>query len=390
MNEPNVMEEDWELLVSIMPEGWRELARETGATKGLRKVKGEDDCLRTLLLHLACGYSLRETAVRAREGGLAELSDVALLKRLRKSKDWLHGLCKGLLLQGSVGGSRARGERLRLVDATAIKEPGPTGSTWRIHYSLQWPQLSCDHFELTATQGCGCGETLARFPVRRGDHLLADRGYSHYEGVRHVSQSGAAITVRFRPGGARLLDDDQKPFALKRHLRRIKKTGEVACWPVQLAAGPAAEPASSRRPAPVPGRLCVLRKSKTATARAQARARRKASKNECLLQPDTLFYAGYVMIFTTASAEDFDARQILETYRLRWQIELVFKRFKRLAQMGHLPKEDPESSKAWLYGKLLVALLTERLIQKAESFSPWGYDMAPPPKTMATKPKPVA
>jgi hypothetical protein len=28
-----------------------------------------------------------------------------------------------------------------------------------------------------------------------------------------------------------------------------------------------------------------------------------------------------------------------------------------------------------------VALLTERLIQQAESFSPWGYDMAATPES---------
>src|SRR6187402_3729248 len=95
--EPNVMDEDWSVLVSLLPKRWRELARETQALKGLRKEKDEADYLRTLLLHLACGYSLRETAVRAREAHLAELSDVAILKRLRKSKEWLHALCRGLL-----------------------------------------------------------------------------------------------------------------------------------------------------------------------------------------------------------------------------------------------------------------------------------------------------
>lgn len=93
-----------------------------------------------------------------------------------------------------------------------------------------------------------------------------------------------------------------------------------------------------------------------------------------------------MIIFTTADPQRFDARQILETYRLRWQIELVFKRFKQLAQLGHLPKDDEESSKAWLYGKLLVALLSERLIEKAESFSPWGYELLAPP----SKPVPLA
>ncbi len=86
-------------------------------------------------------------------------------------------------------------------------------------------------------------------------------------------------------------------------------------------------------------------------------------------------YAKYVIVFTTFPENQFTAFDILEWYRIRWQIELVFKRFKQIAQFGHLPKYDDDSSKAWLYGKLFVALLTERLIDFAKSFSPWGYIM---------------
>lgn len=186
MSELNVMDEDWTLLLSMMPCGWRDLARETEAVKGLRKDKEEGDCLRTLLLHLGCGYSLRETAVRAREAGLATLSDVAVLKRLRKSKNWLHALCRRLLSEQMSLGRPVSGLSLRLIDATVIQEPGPTGSMWRIHYSLRWPELACDHFELTATQGPGTGESLTHFPVYPGEHLLADRAYSKYASVSHV------------------------------------------------------------------------------------------------------------------------------------------------------------------------------------------------------------
>ena len=59
------MDEDWDVLLSFFPRDWRELARDTGALKGLRKDKSVDNLLRTLLLHLGCGHSLRETAVRA-------------------------------------------------------------------------------------------------------------------------------------------------------------------------------------------------------------------------------------------------------------------------------------------------------------------------------------
>jgi hypothetical protein len=68
--------------------------------------------------------------------------------------------------------------------------------------------------------------------------------------------------------------------------------------------------------------------------------------------------------------------EVLRWYRLRWQIELVFKRFKQIAQLGHLPKYDDESAKAWLYGKIFTALITEKLISCARSISPWGCNFA--------------
>jgi hypothetical protein len=102
-----------------------------------------------MLMHVGCGFSLRETAWRAKQAGLAELSDVALLKRLRKCKDWFKGLCCDLFEQPKLPTQGQASQSLRLIDVTVIKEPGPTGNQWRIHYSFQWPSLQCDPFKLT-------------------------------------------------------------------------------------------------------------------------------------------------------------------------------------------------------------------------------------------------
>ena len=83
----------------------------------------------------------------------------------------------------------------------------------------------------------------------------------------------------------------------------------------------------------------------------------------------------YLVLFTAFPESEFLAADVLEWYRIRWQVELVFKRFKSFAQLGHLPKYDEESAKAWRYGKLLVALLVEKLISYATAISPWGYNL---------------
>ena len=125
------------------------------------------------------------------------------------------------------------------------------------------------------------------------------------------------------------------------------------------------------RSRPVPGRVCVLRKSGAAIRVAHRALRREASRKGRTVQPQTWEFAKYVIVSTTFPAAEFPAERVLEWYRLRWQVELVFKRFKSLAQLGHLPKHNDDSAKAWLYGKLLVALLVEKLIRDALACSPW-------------------
>ena len=82
--------------------------------------------------------------------------------------------------------------------------------------------------------------------------------------------------------------------------------------------------------------------------------------------------------------QEVPAWQVLEGYRLRWQIELTFKRLKSIVQMGHVPKQDDQSSRAWLYGKLLVALLSQKLARVGSVLSPWGYYL--PPEAALTEP----
>jgi hypothetical protein len=371
MSQKKPASEDWEVLKSFLPPDWRSLARRTDALKGLRQDKSEEKCLRTLLIHWAGGYSLRETVVRAREAELAELSDVALLKRLRKSEQWLYELCRSLFEEASLATDQpALGRRIRLIDATHVKEPGKTGSVWRIHYSLSWPSLRCDYFKLSASRGEGNGESLSHLPVRVGDCLLADRGYSTGPGIHQVTSQKADVILRLNPQGVRLLSAEGQLFPWSERLQTVTQPGQIKQWSVLV-------PLAGQLP--VEGRLCVIRKSEQATRLAHKKLRRKASKRGLALEPEILLYAGYVLVFTTLAEAEFPAETILEWYRLRWQIELVFKRFKQIARLGHLPKSDPQSAKAWLYGKLLVALLTEKLITHAKIVSPWGYPLQKTP-----------
>ena len=216
---------------------------------------------------------------------------------------------------------------------------------WRLHYSVRLPSLGCDFFKLTGTEGSGAG-----------DYVLADRGYSNAAGIRHVATAGGHVTVRVNSGTLPLETAAGEPFDLLAAVETLKRPGPVGVWTARTVAkgGP-----------PVLGRVCALRKTNEAIAAAHAKIRKTAQRKQSQVQPETLRFARYVVVFTTYPPEEFTAADVLEWYRLRWQVELVFKRFKSLARLGHLPKYDDDSAQAWLYGKLLVAPLVEKVLRHA-------------------------
>jgi|SRR5215475_6640252 len=278
MNKATIGEQSWQTLLSLLPNNWRELAVETGANLRLRGVPSLEALLRTLLLHLARGYSLHETVVRAKAAGVAELSAVALFKRLRNAEGWLKELCQALLpLTGLVLPTDPKAVRLRLVDSTTIKEPGKTGSLWRIQYSFQLPEFCCDYFGLSPAEGAGTGDSFLHFPVTRGDHLIGDRGYSYISGVEHIAAHGGRVLVRLNPLSLPLFTPAGRRFPLLRRIATLHTAGQVGEWSVVVQG-------DKRR---VPGRFCAVRKSAEAIKLAEKRLRRTASRKGREIRPET-------------------------------------------------------------------------------------------------------
>ena len=215
------MKEDWPILLSFFPSNWVEMASATDALKGLRKDKDAENYLRTLLIHIGCGYSMRETVTRAKLAGLADISDVAFLGRLRKAKDWLHSMCVALFEEKGVALNTGGDFEARLFDASIVKEPGKTGSLWRIHYSVKIPSLACDFFKISMTKGRGTGESFFQYPIKKGDYIIADRGYSRASGIHHVSSLSEFIIFRLNTGTLTFLARYGGSFSLLQNVTQI-------------------------------------------------------------------------------------------------------------------------------------------------------------------------
>jgi hypothetical protein len=365
MEKNNIIDEDWNILTSFFPEGWEKKAYATKAFIRKRNIPNPEILLRVLLIHLANGSSLRTTAAYAAEANLCQVNDVALLKRLRASGEWLRWMAEKLRNQFVSPDfliSLPNKPRIRLIDASMISEPGSTGSDWRIHYSFDLENLRCDDFKVT---DCKIGEGFTNFTARDQDLLIANRAYCHMKGISHIVGQSADVLVRYHSTALPLFNYRGKRINLLEKLRTLKET-MIGDWDVFISRD------TGER---IKGRICAIRKSKEAIVKDRKSILKVASKKQRQVKPETLEYAEYIILFTTLNRHRLKKEAAMLLYRARWQIEISFKRLKGIMDLGHLPKTDPDSCKAWLYGKMFVALLVERLFQEAETFSPWGFPL---------------
>lgn len=329
-------------------------ARETKALVRRRGLASAVDLLRLVLAYCLGERGLRLTAAWAAAVGLADISNVALLNRLRGCGDWL-GVLIGRVLAGAAPAA-SRGRLIRIVDATAVPQAGPAArkasKVWRIHSAFDLPGERFGHFELTDESG---GERLDRIPVVRGEIRLADRAYLQPDRIGAVLAAGADIVIRAGWKSARWLDARGEPLDLVALLCQAKDG--LIDQPIGIA---------RKGAAPLALRLVAIKKPAQAAAEARRKARRNAQREGRSLSTATLTAADWVILVTSLNPEDFPTDDVLALYRLRWRIELAFKRLKSLIGLKGPPAFDERSARPYVLAHLLLILLLEPLLGEFE------------------------
>lgn len=363
MNALSFFENQWESLLEMLPRDFdlETTLRQRGVLKRRRAIRCASVLLRLCLVWAVGGLSLRATAAWAQVQDLAQLSDVALLKRLRQAGPWLGDLLTALLgLRLQARALEGQPYRLRLVDATTVSQPGSRGTDYRIHLGIDLSCLSIDSVEVTNAQG---GESLARFAVCAGDLILADRGYSHRRGLSAVLTAGGEFLVRINWQNLPLEDGHQQRLEIAELLAPIQGS-EVLDLEVRTVAD-----ARWKIPS-LPARLIGARKPPEAAERERRKILREASRKGCQADPRSLLAADFILLLVSVPRQQMSAKTALELYRLRWQIEMTFKRLKGLLDLGHVPVKDPQLAQSYVLAKMLAALLLENLTQDFLAFSP--------------------
>jgi hypothetical protein len=256
---------------------------------------------------------------------------------------------------------------LRALDATSICQPGADGTTWRLHVGYDLATGQVDQLELTDVHGA---ENLQRLTYRPGDIVLGDRGYARPRDLRPVLDSGADFIVRTGWNSLRLLQPNGEPLDLFATLAaQSEQEGEIQVRVHEGIAG--ASPSQ-----PLILRLVIRRKDPQQVEAEQKRLLKAAKKNGKQPDPRSLEAAKYILLLTSLPADTFPPADILALYRFRWQIELAFKRFKSLAGLDMLPAKKPELARAWIYARLIVAIIAEQIAGQVPDSSPSGLDNA--------------
>ena len=357
-----VAADEWGIIEKLLPAGWRDAARRLGAFRRARYLSDPGPLLRMLLFHAVNEGGLRESVAQARASGIAEMSQVALLKRLRTAGDWLAWLAAELSRAFRQEVRVPQGMRLRAVDSTTVQGPASKGTEWRLHYTVDLLSANCDWHELTDASG---GEHLGRVPVARGDVLLGDRNFLHPAAIRDVVDARAHVVIRLRWNHPPMRTAQGAVFHALPRARRLR-VGEVGEWPVRLLA---------QTKAPIAGRVVAIRLPRPIAERSERRVRRESGRKRTRLDPRSLQAAHFVMVFNTLPKPLLHPAGVLELYRCRWQIEITFKRLKQLLKLGRLPHREARAARSWILAKLVVALLLETLYRNAGAFSPWGYSI---------------
>lgn len=309
-----------------------------------RAVRSAADLLHLALLYGPGELSLRGIASHATEAGIAELCDVSLLERLQNSGDFLADILNHLLAHRRDGAPVEGRLQLALVDGSTVSVPGSDRSDWRLHARYE-PAHGC-FTDLVLTEA-RTAEALCCVAVRPGDVLVQDRGYARLSNFVHARATGAHFITRIGWQSVKLYDASGARFDL---LAALPDTGSaVVEYRVRIGGGPCA----------VAARLIIARKPPDTLEGQTKRLARRASKTGRTTDPRTLRTAGFMMLVTSVPAEDAAADEIVRLYRMRWQIELAFKRMKSLGRFAVLRADDPRLARAWLLAHLIAVALIE-------------------------------
>jgi hypothetical protein len=239
-----------------------------------------------------------------------------------------------------------------LPDSLKDQYPGSGGKAASASLKVQLVfEFICGNLiELTLQAGRAADQAYTQYLalVQAGSLVILDLGYFGLAALQAITQKSAYFLLRYHyPTALYALDGTRldlfawlDPQAiLDRHvLLGASPKKRIACRLISI---------------PVPLAVAEERRRK---------AQRKAATHGKMLSAAYLNSLGWSIFVTNVPSDRLSTLQVIAFYRIRWQIELIFKFWKSYCGLSHLPGVRPARVMTEFYAKLLVALLSNYLI----------------------------
>jgi hypothetical protein len=352
MSTPLDVDRDWKTLTSYLPANYEQLAethKQLNTQWANAKFTTADVLLRFIFLHVGADMPLRQTVATIAAAGGPSVMPARLHHKMRRAKPYLAALIAGMLADAEERGpERWGGYEMMAIDASTVSGPGAEGIDARLHAVIRLSDLAITSAYVTNVTG---GETLRRFGWSPGQLVIGDRGYSNAPGIAWVADQGADVLVRVNRGALPVFNEDGATIDILQWCRTLPGH-RAAERPVHVVHR---EGRADRR---IDGRLIAFRLPSKEAEEARERVLREHGADT---NAEQLEAAEYVILFTTAPVERMSAARCVEAYRLRWQIELQFKRWKSLCHFDRLPNYRDDTIQSWLTAKVLIGMLLDRI-----------------------------
>lgn len=351
----------WDLFLSaLLKNGQIDLektARETKALIRKREIGSAVDLLRLLFFIAVSGWPFRLIGLWTLIGNIGWLSDVAIIHRLRKSKKWLEMLVSEVIAARYAPIHSNSAIRADIRDAN-INIPGSKGTDWRLHVGFDLGSMRISGINITDQHG---GENFGRFFSDTGEIVMGDRGYAFITSIQSVLESGAWLLVRANWQNLKAVDLHYQPVKIISWLETVKDVSETT---IQIKTSKGWHGL----------RLIAMPLPPEKAETARKKAIKRNTKKQQSVSPSTIFAAGFIVLLTNLPAETWHTASVIDFYRFRWQIELLFKRLKSLLDFDSLRVKNSDAAQAIILAKILVAVLVEDVISDVNELEPDWFE----------------
>jgi len=182
------------------------------------------------------------------------------------------------------------------------------------------------------------------------DLLLIDQGYFKLRTLNAIMANDAYFLTRFLVGTTLWAAQTQAPI----ELGRLLSHGQDLTREVHVRMGQG----SHQTP---PCRLVCLRVNTQVASERRRREKARARKQGRTASPSHLAWCDWTLLVTNVPEPWLPLAMVRALYRLRWQIELIFKQFKSILQLHHSNTGNIHRLRCELYGKLIAAVVVHRI-----------------------------